>query len=537
MAWRDDLIDAASAALDQLTGEAADIYHFVADDPLAVGVRDWLGSTGAELWNAIFGLSSEYGPPARYPFRGGQCPVEYTMRVTITNYYNGQLNDPAFIKRADRYFLGPIRRIYLDPNPATFHRAVLVDHANETGSVCWSSYTNDRITAGNIRDIVLGRVDGGSETCGDPPLFGPPRSTPPTLPGPYPLNPGGDHPSNITFGAPYLDADGNLRIPFNIQGDGWSMGGNVNPATGDWDFGPTLPVDANGNPIGDPNAIDPDGPGGGGDGDPPADCVEAIICAGDSWPITVPRLLSADSTDSESLENLPQAIVWFARQFDAVSGQYPIKIEIADTDPLTNGDQSQVIQLPNQAEAIAELFGLAYEANTNSELAVNMLFRMIPEIVAAKNSSLIAQDYVQAITNWTGFRTKAKARQVDSNFNPLRADTLGEFLKESRYEIEGIEDDDPHTLVEWIQQIKYAVAIIKASVFRSPEEADNLLGEMKGVIDNQPEDAEESWEKFVDALNRANSNLTDRNFHPRPRATPVNDVLDPTTILPDREPD
>jgi len=255
-----------------------------------------------------------------------------------------------------------------------------------------------------------------------------------------------------------------------------------------------------------------------------------------AWPITVPDLLTQEG-ESTALTSLPQAIAWFALNLDAISGQYPITLEVEDTDPLTKADQPQTISLPNQAEAIAELFGLAYEANTNSELAVNMLFRLIPEIIAAKNSALTTQDYSQAITNWLGFRTKNVQREIDSNFNPLQADSLMGFLAPSKYKIQGVEDDDPHTLVEWIQQIKYATAIVKASVFRGAGEEENIAQEMKTVAETQPADSSEAWETFIDALNRAQSNLTDRNISPRPRATSVDDVLNPNTILPDIEAD
>ena len=345
----------------------------------------------------------------------------------------------------------------------------------------------------------------------------------------HPINPGGNHPGSMRFGSPYIDNEGNLRIPFNVGGEGWALGGSFNPATGEWDFGPPLPEDEFGNPIGDPNrnGEEPE--------TPDDDCVKEIICGEDEWPISVPSLLTDAEAEGAELTTLPQAIAWLIKNFDAVSGQYPIEIKIKDTDPLTSGDQSQTVSLPNQAETMAEIFGLVYESNVNSELAVNMIFRLIPEVIAAKNSSLTAQDYVQAITNWAGFRTKAVARKIDSNFNPLQSDSFADFLKPSKYEIEGVEDDDPHTLVEWVQQIKYAVAVMKASVFRSPKESDNLQEELKAVADNPTEDPGKGWETFIDALNRANSNLTDRDFHPRPRATAVNDVLNPSTVLPDKD--
>lgn len=256
----------------------------------------------------------------------------------------------------------------------------------------------------------------------------------------------------------------------------------------------------------------------------------------DSWPVTVPTLLTQTNEAETDLNNEAQAFAWLVRNLDAISGQYPIELEIQDTDPITKGDQSETFTLPNQAEAMAELFGLAYEANTNSELAVNMLFRLIPEVIAAKNSSMSTQDYSMAMVNWLGFRTKNVERKVDSNFNPLSPESLGEFLSPSEYKIQGVEDVDPHTLVEWIQQIKYATAIVKASVFRGTGQGDQLASEMESVVDNQGDDGSDAWEKFIDALNRAESNLTDRDVSPRPRATSINDPLDPGTILPDPDP-
>lgn len=265
-------------------------------------------------------------------------------------------------------------------------------------------------------------------------------------------------------------------------------------------------------------------------------CSDAASSDSD-WPVTLPQLLTQETGETTEITGLPQAIAWFAQNLDALSGQYPIILEIEDTDPITRGNQSETIDLPNQAEAMAELFGLAYEANTNSELAVNMLFRLIPEVIAAKNSSLTAQDYSQAISNWLGFRVKNVEREVDSNFNPLSPNSLTDFLSASKYKIQGVEDDDPHTLVEWIQQIKYATAIVKASVFRGAGEEDNLTQEIQSVMNNQSADSGEAWEKFIDALNRVESNLTDRSVAPRPRATSVDDVLNPGTILPDRDPE
>ncbi|MBE9061855.1 hypothetical protein [cf. Phormidesmis sp. LEGE 11477] len=363
-------------------------------------------------------------------------------------------------------------------------------------------------------------------TCDNGQEYDPTYGTAPPNPV-YPVQIGPNS-GNLTFGNPYFDRDGNLRIPFIMQGDDWALAGSVNTSDGSIDFG-----------LGAEGGNSPDGDGDGGDGSGDDSCVKQRICGEtdsetNGWPITVPDLLTVDDSATYDIESLPQAIAWLARNIDAISGQYPITLEIEDTDPITRGNQSETIKLPNQAEAMAELFGLAYEANTNSELAVNMIFRLIPEVIAAKNSSLTAQDYIQAVTNWLGFRTKNVQREVDSNFNPLTPESLVDFLNPSKYKVQGVEDDDPHTLVEWVQQFKYAAGLVKASLFRGADLEGNLTDEVQSVVDNQPEDSSESWEKFIDALNRAESNLTDRSVSPRPRATSVDNALDIGTVLPDR---
>jgi len=375
---------------------------------------------------------------------------------------------------------------------------------------------------------------------GDPFLF--PGGNPP--PGvPYPLCIANDC-GTVTFGTPYIDSNGDLRVPFQGEGDAWAMNGSFNASKGTANFGGGAAGGGGaGNNWGDNGETDPRYPPIGEGNQPDNDsCVKLRICGetdsdSNSWPITVPDLLTQSDDATYDITSLPQAIAWFARNVDAISGQYPITLEIEDTDPITRGNQSQTINLPNQAEAMAELFGMAYEANTNSELMVNMLFRLIPEVIAAKNSSLTSQDYTQAITNWLGFRTKNVQREIDSNFNPLSPESLVDFLGASKYKIQGVEDDDPHTLVEWVQQFKYAAGLVKASLFRGPDLEGQLSAEMEEVINNQPKDSAEAWEKFIDALNRQESNLTDRTVAPRPRATSVDDVLDIGTVLPGPDPD
>ncbi|MEO0884659.1 MAG: hypothetical protein AAFY54_01840 [Cyanobacteria bacterium J06648_10] len=482
------------------------------------------------------------------PLQGGQCPDPYHAELTVQFYYGG-----------DTLGLGPRTSSSTFPGPWTY--PVIETFTQSSGrvtTVATATYNGGQgqftISGGNDADsaeiisFTLTPVN-HDDSCGDPPLDElPPPAPPPTVdPGDtpafdFPADDASDYrpPSSscvdisvnpITF----TDAENpdpeftatkgaGCSYVFDLKLDMCNLQPVLDAIAALADSGTGGPGLTDSNEDGRPDIEDPI------NGDPADE--------NDGWPIVLPELLTQENETTTTINSIPQSIAWLARNLDAITGQYPIKIELKDTDPLAPGDQAQIISLPNQSEAMAELFGLAYEANTNSELAINILFRLVPEIIAAKNSSLTAQDYTQAITNWLGFRTKNKERKVDSNFNPLRAESLPEFLQNSQYEIQGVEDIDPHTLVEWIQQIKYATAILKASVFRGAGQEENLVEELTAVAEGQPpEESGELWEKFIDALNRQNSNLTDQTLYPRPRATSVEDVLSPGTVLPDREAD
>lgn len=480
--------------------------------------------------NGIYGLLRD--GPFEYPFRGGQCEA---VRYDVAVYHR---RVTGYEETSTSRYWGPIDKVIVTrtSNNPIRDRIDLICRGDEDDPISSNpvavqvTTATEAVVEAKIASITPIRA---LDNCGDPPLF-PDEPIPPSIPADFDGKPGG-----IKFGVPYFDENGESRIPFKVEGDDgtWSLEGSYNPATGDVNLGETVDEDGDGVP--DYDKKYPPG-GGGGDGTSGDSCVKQRICGepgseSNAWPITVPDLLTQTDDATYDIESLPQFVAWLARNIDAISGQYPITLEIEDTDPITQGNQSQTISLPNQAEAMAELFGLAYEANTNSELMVNMLFRLIPEVVAAKNSSLTSQDYTQAITNWLGFRTKNVQREIDSNFNPLTPNSLIDFLSPSKYKVQGIEDDDPHTLVEWVQQFKFAAGLVKASLFRGSDLETELSDEVKSVVDEQLDDNSEKWEEFIDALNRDISNLTDRTVSPRPRATSVEDVLDIGTVLPDRE--
>jgi hypothetical protein len=219
------------------------------------------------------------------------------------------------------------------------------------------------------------------------------------------------------------------------------------------------------------------------------------------FPTQVSETMSSysDGQPEVSIYNLSNYLAWFIRQFDLLVGQFPIEIEIEDTDPATKGNQTKRVELPNLSEALAELYGVGLSGSINADLAINFLMRLSAEVMATKNSSLITQDYAKANASFLGYRGNPMKREVDYAFNPAKLDSLEDFLQNTKGNIVGWGEDDKETVVAFLQRLMFAAGIIKAAYMRNSKQLDRLKAEMKSLFEN-PEDDEE-WKKFIATIN------------------------------------
>ena len=137
-----------------------------------------------------------------------------------------------------------------------------------------------------------------------------------------------------------------------------------------------------------------------------------------AYPMEVPEsLLQGFGDELKKIESNAEFLHWLTYQFDSLVGQFPVDIEVKDIDPLKDGDQKKTIQLPNIAEAIAEIYGLTIKSSVNQEVELNMLLRLAAEIVATKNASVVTQDYARANAQFLGYKANFKPRELQYNFD------------------------------------------------------------------------------------------------------------------------
>jgi len=224
----------------------------------------------------------------------------------------------------------------------------------------------------------------------------------------------------------------------------------------------------------------------------------------DEFPVKAPALLVQENEAESTLENHAQLWEWQARNLDALMGQFPIKIKVKDSDPTTEGNQEVEIKLPNVAETLAELFGLVYQAETNGDLLVEMLLRLIPEVLSTKNAALIGQSYSKANSSALGYKINSKEVEVDYNFDLEESQSLPRFLRESKKRLTVPQDDSRESIIDIMAKLEFAAGIIKSAFYVAPSETGRLLESIETMIGDEALSIpnKEKWRDWLQRMNR-----------------------------------
>jgi len=224
----------------------------------------------------------------------------------------------------------------------------------------------------------------------------------------------------------------------------------------------------------------------------------------DEFPVKAPLLLTQESEEQADLENHAQLWEWSARNLDALMGQFPVKIKIKDSDPSTAGDQEVEVSLPNVAEALAELFGLVYQAEIGTDLNSEILLRLIPEVIATKNATITAQSYAKANASYLGYEGNTKEVYLDYNFDLENRQSLPQFLQETKKRVRVYRDESKESVADILAKLEFAAGIIKAAFYTKPSEKHRLLDAIETMINDEKLSTanKEQWRDWLQRMNR-----------------------------------
>jgi len=203
------------------------------------------------------------------------------------------------------------------------------------------------------------------------------------------------------------------------------------------------------------------------------------------------------------IKNYPELFLWYIKQFDALIGEFPFEIEIEDIDLTESGNQTKKVKVANIAEGLAELFGFAFTGISVNDANMNILLRLVPEIVRIRQLGLTNQDILVANREFLGYREKEVKKEIQSNFK-VQTDfsKIDELLKGEIAKYKSIEFDGKETILEYLMKLLYVAEIQKKALTISTKDYADLL--TRAAENNDTVDAKENidnWNKFVQQIN------------------------------------
>lgn len=269
----------------------------------------------------------------------------------------------------------------------------------------------------------------------------------------------------------------------------------------------------------------------------------------DEYPATVPETFVSERggflgelipVPNTQIPSLTKFLEWYVKRFDELMGQWEIPIQVKDSDPTTPGDQKLGFNLPNLAEAVAEMMLLLLQISINSETLLNMNTRTMIEVGQDKQQNFKSYMLMDAIADYLGFKYEEKKHKLPMMFTVNKED-YAELLKENETEVVAAEYNDKQNLQETLHRLLEGAAITKAANFRKL----NVNGDMvKQIIDliknyskiNKQSDRDDDFDTFVEDTEVGFTNtpgVTDtthpygRDYSQRPRIREIGNTSEP----------
>ncbi|MGD1901602.1 MAG: hypothetical protein ACFB9N_05125 [Geitlerinemataceae cyanobacterium] len=175
--------------------------------------------------------------------------------------------------------------------------------------------------------------------------------------------------------------------------------------------------------------------------------------------------------------SLPQQLAHLLDQVDSTIGQFPVKIKIADTNPLTKEKEEEEIVVPNMAEFMAELYSLSVESMQNSIMTTGAIPRLAFEIVGAKNAAIVAQSYAAANAGYLGYRGNQVEKKVPYAFDLEDTDekTLLDLYQEAEGTLLVMEEQEEGSVFESLSLILAGTEVSRNALTRSPTQVLDLI--------------------------------------------------------------
>lgn len=196
------------------------------------------------------------------------------------------------------------------------------------------------------------------------------------------------------------------------------------------------------------------------------------------------RTIDGNEPKNKDIDDYPEAFGYLLDRIDELIGQFNIDIEIEDTDPVTQGNQTAKISIGNISEGIAEIIGLIYglgisqkigtEASVKSLITLGMVQRTITEIDAV----------TEEIFDHLEIPMKEVEREIDLEFSP-GVKNFDAFFKPSKERVkvpERLQGKNAPTLQDQLDILIQAATIIKSRGFKKVNPYQDIGAQVVGNL-------------------------------------------------------
>lgn len=208
------------------------------------------------------------------------------------------------------------------------------------------------------------------------------------------------------------------------------------------------------------------------------------------YPVSVPKILTDRGKGTESIENLTRFHSWLGKQLDALCGNYPVEIEIEDSDLTQDGNQTKNLKIPNISEGIAEMLGMLLQIQAETSATLNAAIRTLIETSSTKKTAIITHDYAVANAEFLGYKGTQEVRKTPFMCSPGK-ERLDEILEESVLDVRGWENTDEQDIKDLLAPLLEMASMYRGQNFRNLGTSDpasaltNILkkAQLSGLID------------------------------------------------------
>ncbi|OYE02145.1 hypothetical protein [Nostoc sp. 'Peltigera membranacea cyanobiont' 232] len=218
-------------------------------------------------------------------------------------------------------------------------------------------------------------------------------------------------------------------------------------------------------------------------------------------PASVPDNFASKTPRQITLNSLAEMLIWQAKQMDALAGQYPIPLTIK-ADPTDSNSKDQHLELPNQAETLAEILGLLITTKRDTHAALIGVIKTLGEIGMTKNLAMQTYDIAHANAEFLGYKLEQVSRTIPCLFTP-NGQSLAETFKETNTTITSYENKDTTDLQDDLKALLTMAARWNAQNWRQVGAnaaislANNFINNVETVANTHAAIKEESFNQFI----------------------------------------